>query len=351
MSLRRDGGRARRAPMRALGGAAALVLAALLVGGCWYRPAAPHKMPEGAGTVALGVQLTAFHGSADTLTIALRQGSIVLEHAVPVVDGQAVAALEGVYAGTWDAVLEVRDREGHVTHRGRFQVTVFPDEDTPLHVVLEPLPGHLQVRADLTGFQDADRVGRARLYVQPGDLRLESVRKPGETHIDWEREIAPGTYDLQVALFGESFHSYNQIYAGPWFSVDVQPGRTLAVAWHPATGRIDFSGTVRTLPDAPRDVTARLEGDEVVVEWVTASPRAVQSAVWWSPSPWHRPEEVARLPAFGVTGTPEQFRHRPGDAGALPGSRMVYAVTSVDADGFHSLRTAAPPLLWPGGGG
>lgn len=298
----------------------------------------------------LGVRIAAFHGSADHLTIVLQQSGIVLEHSIPIADGLAADTLEGVYAGTWDALFEVRDKEGYITHRGQSQVTVYPDEEASLHVVLDPLPGQLQVRADLAGFHHEHLVDRARLYVQPGELRLESPRSPDEPFIHWSRDIAPGTYDMQVVLYRETFHSHNAVYAGPWFSVDVQPGRTVDITWQAATGRIDFAGAVRTLPPAPRDVTARVEGNEVVVEWVTTSPRAVESAVWWSPSPWDLPREVARLPVGGGTGTPDRFRHRPGDEGALPGSRLVYAVTSVDADGFHSLRTAAPPVLWPGDG-
>lgn len=338
-----------RAAGRVLGRGSVLLLAALLAGGCWYRPAAPQPLPEGAGTVELGVRIAAFQEGADQLTIVLRQGGIVLEHSIPLVDGLAADTLEGVYAGTWDAVLEVRDREGYVTHRGQSQVTVYPDEEASLHVVLDPLPGRLQARADLTGFHHEHLVGRARLYVQPGELRLESHRAPGQPYIDWQRDISPGTYDMQVVLYGESFHNHNAIYAGPWFSVDVRPGRTIEVTWQAATGRIDVAGAVRTLPLAPRDVTARVEGDEVVVEWVTVSPRAVESAVWWSPGPWDMPREVARVPVMGGPGHVDQFRHRPGDEGALPGSRLVYAVTSVDGDGLHSLRTAAPPVLWTGG--
>src|SRR5690606_35002617 len=93
---------------RARGRGSLLLLAALLAGGCWYRPAAPQPLPEGAGTVELGVRIAAFQEGADQLTIVLRQGGIVLEHSIPLVDGLAADTLEGVYAGTWDAVLEVR---------------------------------------------------------------------------------------------------------------------------------------------------------------------------------------------------------------------------------------------------
>src|SRR5690606_5534171 len=143
---------------------------------------------------------------------------LVLEHTLPIVEGRVEDTWDGVYTGRWEAVFEVWDREGFLTHRGQSEITVLKDESTPLHIVLDPLPGLLRLRADLAGFSAADRVERARLHLQPGDLRFETIRSGTETTLPWEREVPPGTYDVQVALFGPSFHNYNLIYAGPWFS-------------------------------------------------------------------------------------------------------------------------------------
>lgn len=330
----------------------------IAIAGCWHRPApgAPPRptLGDGVGALAVTAAMDSPGSSAGMLHVVLQHVGLIVEHSFPIVDGKAEGVLEGIYEGRWDVALEVRDDDGVLTHRGTAQVTIFADKATDLHVTLEPLPGTLFVQVDLSGFRDEARVDRARLNIYEPSHYVNAVREGPEPIITWDHQLPPGTYDVHIGLYNESFHQHRLIYAGPWFQVDVHPGRTTEASWHPATGEVRFAGIVRQAPQPPRDVTASRHGDTVIVEWAVPSPRAVESVLWWTDDPFVPPREIVRIPT--LPGTPDmprvhRFEHRPGDEGALPGSFLVYGVTTVDGDGLHSLRVSAPPLYWPGDAG
>lgn len=344
-----------RALLRQARAASLLLLIGIVITGCWHRPAPgapPHPtLGDGIGALAVTAAMESPGSAAGMLHVVLQHVGLVMEHSFPIVDGKAEGVLEGIYEGRWDVALEVWDEDGILTHRGTTQVTIYPDQATDLDVTLEPLPGTLLVHADLSGFRDEARVDRARLNIHEPREYVNAVREGRDPIITWRHELAPGTYDVHIGLYNDSFHQHRLIYAGPWFQVDVHPGRTTEASWHPATGEVRFAGIVRHAPPPPRDVTVSRSGDTVTVAWDVTSSRAVESALWWTDDPFLPPREIARVAT--LPGTPEmprrhQFEHRPGDEGALPASFLVYGVTTVDADGVHSLRVSAPPLYWPG---
>lgn len=332
----------------------------LIQSACWHSPAAPSSASGGAtGALAIAAQVTAapVHpletDGPSVLHIRLRQGRLELERTLPVQDGRAAGTLHGIYEGRWQVLLEVRDQEGYITHRGEAEVQVTADRSPVLlEMALQPLPGRLRVVADLTGFSAQEQVSRARLVSMPGEKRFESLREPGSPFIRWDVELAPGSYELQVQLYGDSFHAYNLIYAAPWMSLDVYPGRSSELTWSPATGEIQLVGTIPTLPAAPRGLVVWQEGDEVVLQWLVTSPDAAESVLYWKKGPLDPFEELIRLPVEEPPPPgherPATYRHRPGDDGAPGGAWLTYAVATADFWGRISRRVQAPALVWSG---
>src|SRR5690625_2506117 len=83
-----------------------LIIISAGVTGCWQRPvpgAGPSPgLGSGMGVLAVSAALEDAGSPEDVLYVTLRHVGLVIERALPVVDGEARGVLEGIYEGPWD---------------------------------------------------------------------------------------------------------------------------------------------------------------------------------------------------------------------------------------------------------
>lgn len=272
--------------------------------------------------------------------LILRQDSRELRFDVPLHENTATMSVESLYEGEWQAILQTIDAEGHVTHQATNSVLIFGQQSSMVEFDLVPAPGILEVYIDLTSFADNDRVGRARITVNPGGYS-SSIREEGSDIIRIEREVDPQTYDFRVTLYGETYTG--AIYNSPWTPVTISPGRVTTVRWTPSTGDLIISGTLRQTPDKPEGFRVEsIGGDQIKFSWFPGigSEHAVGYRIYERDTPFGYFKAIKDVPF----DTYEYVL----DVSKVPaGTTRAYAIAAFSELGLEGPRTDYVSVTFP----
>lgn len=254
-----------------------LILVAVLAG-C---TAAPRLRQPGQGSGSLHVTAMIPHGSMVAFSeqdyefeLTLSQDNQVRTVTRPLGQGELTFSIDNLFAGIWEATLQLKDSEGDITHAASGEVIILPDEIATVQFHLKPEPGELQVTIDLSSIEDPilrAKIQSARVYVSPGGYSTGHLDPETET-IVIKRELQPQSYDFQVILYSDGFLAANREYSSPWTPVDIFPGKTTAIVWTPSVGELDLRGTVLDAPAPPTELQGEYLGNGTVrLTWVPPS--------------------------------------------------------------------------------
>lgn len=356
---------------------------------------------DGRGEMTLTVQSSTFASPGALLHIELTRDNIVLQQQVPFSGMDGSVTIDNLAAGSWNITVQLLDETGVPTHEGDGQVHVNVGTVTHTDIAVAPRPGQLALHIDLGGacipVQDdeclADVATAGRLHIHPGVKQTTDQHDfpwiPGDTNASLkEIPLPPGSYDFQLTLYKGSRIRSNTRFESFWNAVDIHPGHTTAVTWHPEHGLLDVHVNVQNPPAPPRSLTATIVGaadpdmgTDIALSW-ESSPGATGYRVYGRRTvreaftlldhvPGYTTEWLVREPAdtdgtdgpgdpqvnddrhlneerdvhANLTGSPEP--HLPPCTTDTPA--RTYVVTAVDHTPYESLRSNEVTVCVPEG--
>lgn len=326
----------------------------------------PPLVPEsdGRGSLTVAIHGAALPGRADTYTYFRLQ----LENPHQKYDLMKDVALKGevmpvsfenIALGTWRLtvhLIEEENVEGEdgtiaITHTGVQDVNV-STERVHIDVQLLPNPGELELFMNLGEdcilIQDAtgclaDENRAARFVTEPdfkqtnkGDFLWPAG---ASTHTVTVGDVPLGSYELQLT-FWEGTRTGKHLFQSGWISFDIFPGRRTRLEWRPDVGSVVIGLVILGPPPPPFDVAISIEQPKPRLTW-TGPDALVERYNIYAKGPGQD--------AFCLVGETEgtttqwplpdgnEVHCGDGEKGFAP-SR--YAVTSVNEDGYESVRSA-----------
>ena len=242
--------------------------------------------------------------------------------------------------GAWDLCIDVYSIRGELLYQGKTSILVEENKKSTASVTLATAPGELTVQLDLVDFTGPQAIkGKVILNTGAGEEIIKEF-SPGQdkrAEVIF-KELAPRSYDLKVDIYSGTYHAYNRIYQGPWQVVAITSGGKLNLAWGPALGLVEIVGKVDLPPPPPTDVTAVLQGANVLISWAAVTPiedDLLGYRVYAQNDIFQGFELVAEIPApltshyYRLPGEPPQD---------IQG--LAFAVSSIDKQGHESIRSS-----------
>lgn len=328
--------------------ATALLALAVALAGCSPARILGLRAERAAGplTVSLAVPASAFEIGPGQSPPAILRVSLVKDSRLMVQEkglqapqgDEAVATFvfDQVYEGRWEVAGELLDGEGDAIYAGATRLYVTAGETATVRLTLSARPALLRTEIDLSGYDREALVTAAGVHLKgPSNAYLKASRPGRDLVWSFDRERAPGTYDLRLVLYQEGGGiEYSQEYAG----IVLLPGKTTTLHWRPATGGAIVIGDIDWVPAAPGHVTCQVLHSEaaVLIAWSPPpDPDVAGYRVYLRP-----PEDFLRLEAEVTAGTSQVTLTDT----ALPwqsGGTVYVGVTAVDLAGQESLHAPA----------
>lgn len=285
--------------------------------------------------------LEPFHTEpAFTVTATLTKDQQRLIIPLALTDGIARGSHESVLIGKWDVAVEVRDADGDTPYAGKSSVVVRPNETTAATVSLEPKAGTLVLTVDVAGLDLEGPTQRARVTLSPGGY-TSFERIPNTTLLQVSKDLAPGTYDAKVTLYGDSYLAGDRLYESEWFPVTIWPGKTHALSWSPQTGRVDIDTRIITIPAAPASLAATPTENGILLTWDPVFQSSIDRYLVYSRTDIFDPFKIlGEVPASETSFTHEV-------TAPWPNTRMRYVVTALGTSGYESPRSAEVSVVLP----
>ena len=309
--------------------------------------------PAGPLAVALSVPVSAFSPAAGQPAPALVRVSLVKDSRV-LTQEQAVGdapgggdrvftfSFERVYEGRWEVAGELIDAEGDAIYAGSTRLYVAAGQTATVNLRLVARPATLRVKIDLTGYDRANLVTAAGVYLSGSHSTTLRSSRPGQEPVwQFDRERTAGTYDVRLLLYQEDGTvEFSNEYQG----VVLLPGKVTALSWRPDAGGAIIIGEVDWAPAAPTGVTCRAlpQEERLEVTWVApAEDDLAGFRVYVRP-----PEGTLRLRAEAGAGATLALVEEPDLPWESGGSAYV-GVTAVDLAGQESMHAPAECLIPP----
>lgn len=311
---------------------ASLVLT--LLSGC-VSPAGDGFPATTEGQVAVTATIAGVeHQDVTDARIILSRGKHVFQWDVPV-DGLDISAELQVPIGIWDLTILLLDSEGTVQYQSAPQpVEVLPNGAQLVEVVLRPGDGFVNLWIELGDSPFWQNVSRARVYFN--DERTELIWEGEEGPINHTFSLPPGTYDLLIELYTESFHAVNRIAPGLWQAIEVKPTEELVIRWQPAEQTLVVNAVIHLIPEAPQNVTAHCADGLVRLSWDPhPNPFVTGYFVYVQTDPLERPYLLTPEP---ITG--HEYVHDLAELGALSAAYASYSVSAAGHTGPAGYRSA-----------
>ncbi|GEM_PF-644526 len=304
--------------------------------------AAKASVAKAAAVAPMGQMATL--AAAYELEVTLTQDKLQVQERRAVSGDTVSLTIDNLYVGRWQLELVVRDGAGQGLYSGSGSVWVSEGATSTVTVPLSPYPGTLDLTVDIGGLSLEQESYKARLVVSPGES-YNMDRIEGTALFQTRVNLAPGSYDFKIDFYTDSFHTYKLIYAGYWMPLAIEPGKTVAVYWRPATGAVVVETEPAEPPPAPSAVTADWEGDAIVLAWdAVTQGDVVAYRVYRRVGPLARYELLAEVDAWTTTlvdAPPEDID------GPDNGRSVSYVVTAMGASGKESYRSPEAIVIVP----
>ncbi|HHT72619.1 MAG TPA: hypothetical protein GX008_02780 [Firmicutes bacterium] len=318
-----------------------LILAAVcltLLAGCTL-PAGDGLPVHTQGQVAVMATIASMQegSGVSQARIILARGKHVFEWDVPVVGLDISAELE-VPIGNWQLTILLMDDEGTIQFQSAPQeIDVMPNNTQLVEVVLRPGDGLVNLTIDLGDSPFWQNASRARVYFN--DEREELIWEGIDGPINHVFSLAPGTYDLLIELYTESFHAANRIAPGIWQVIEVQAAQELVLNWQPATETLTVNAVIYMIPEAPQNLTANMSQGKVHLSWDPhPNPFVTGYFVYSQSDPFERPDILTPIPVLEP-----QFIHDVEELSLLDARSITYSVAAVGYTGVAGYRSS--PLV------
>lgn len=265
--------------------------------------------------------------------LLLTRGRHTLEQRTPITLGDIEFDMR-VPVGTWEVALTVYDELGTPRFQDKVSnVTIFPAERVNVEMRLLPADGKLILTLDLTGFPNPNVVLRSRIHLN--DKVYEITRESASEALVFERSFTPGSYDMKVELFTESFRATDRIHAGLYQSITIMPSQEVAMRWNPEMETLDITAIVSILPEAPKNLSGSLSNGVVTLNW-EASPTANIKGyiVYGQMDPFSKFVALNEEPLLAL-----EFTHTVPETAALVIAYVVSAVSHNDMVGYRTGAT------------
>ncbi len=265
--------------------------------------------------------------------IVVARGKHVFEWEVPVIGLDLSAEVE-LPIGTWELTILLLDAEGTVQFQSTpHTVEVLPNGTQLVEVALRPGDGFVNLTIDLGDSPLWQNARRARVYFN--DERTELIWDDLDKPITHVFSLAPGTYDLLIELYTESFHAANRIAPGVWQVVEVQSAQELLLNWQPMTQSLTVNAVIFMIPEAPQNVTAQLQGSHVQISWDPhPNPFVTGYFVYSQTDPLERPYILTPQPV-----AESHFFHNLDEIIPENADTVTYSVAAVGYTGIAGYRS------------
>lgn len=179
-----------------------------------------------------------------------------------------IGTINAIPIGDWSVEIRFFDPDGDVTHVARGTARVRAGMPTTLRLEALPLEGLLEVTVDLGSVFASEDVQGARLSLT-GNRYTTLTASEDQPHVfTGERELPPGDHDFQIVLYGDSFNVGGRIYASPWQTARIYPGKTTHVTWHPETAELSIETILIDFPGPPTNLTAtQIDAETIRLDW------------------------------------------------------------------------------------
>lgn len=272
-----------------------------------------------------------------------------LQREATVHDGPMVFQFDRIETGRWSITAELLDTDGVLMYTGKSEAYVRDQETASIELVLEMLPGVLEVQIDLgdqcieigePGACLADVADRGHVKLAPNSDNHNFDWTPGDIEgATSVSRLVPGDYEFQLVFYKGSRLTGNTLYESHWIPFRIEPGHTTTVHWRPEAGALQVTMRFPEPPAPPTDLTASWTEDGVQLTWTgSMAPDISHYNVWRKNEPT---EPITSAHATNAPHTTDWL-----DTAVSPDlceprllRGLAYVVTAVNENGMESLRS------------